>query len=166
MRAGIALGSNLGDRAARMGAARDFVFSLHEGPGAAAGSALYETDPVDCPPGTAPFLNAVVEIESNLDPEAILRRLRDYEQKSGRGATGPRNSPREIDLDILYAGDLRRASPALILPHPRMMSRRFVLQPLADIRPDLVLPGGDDSVAVLLSRLPPLPAVRLVARDW
>lgn len=166
MKAGIALGSNLGQRTDRLGAARDFLFSLHTGKDPARSSALYETEPVDCAPGTAPFLNAVVEIETRLEPQALAQRLREFEQKSGRSASRNRNSPREIDLDLLYAGASRLATPDLTLPHPRMTSRRFVLQPLADIQPDFVLPGQTDTVAALLAKLPSLPAVQPAARQW
>jgi len=166
MRAGIALGSNLGDRRAQIAAGRDFVFSLHEGAPAPLCSGLYETEPVDCAPETAAFLNAVVEIETSLAPLDLLQKLRAYEQTAGRAEHCAKNSPREIDLDLLYADNLRLESPALALPHPRMTSRRFVLQPLADIRPALILPGQTATVAQLLSALPPEPAVRLVARDW
>lgn len=166
MTTGIALGSNLGDRAARMAAARDFVFRLHEESDAPLCSALYETEPVGCMAGTAAFFNAVIEIETSLAPHDLLRTLRDHEFDSGRAEKRAKNSPREIDLDLLYVGGLRIDSSALALPHPRMTSRRFVLQPLADIRAGLVLPGQTATVAQLLSALPPEPAVRLVAGKW
>lgn len=166
MRTGIALGSNLGDRLAQLAAARDFVFLLHQGSSAALFSGLYETEPVDCKPGTDAFLNAVVEIETRLEPADLLRRLCAFERESGRPQIRAENSPRKIDLDLLYVGDALIDSPKLVLPHPRMTTRRFVLQPLADIRADLVLPGLRASVGELLSGLPPNPAVRLVARHW
>jgi 2-amino-4-hydroxy-6-hydroxymethyldihydropteridine diphosphokinase len=96
----------------------------------------------------------------------LLQKLRDYECSSGRAANHAKNSPREIDLDLLYADNHRLDSSTLVLPHPRLTSRRFVLQPLADIRADLVLPGQTANVAQLLSALPPEPTVRLVAREW
>ncbi len=166
MKTGIALGSNLGDRRAQIAAGRDFLIGLHEGPDAPLSSGLYETEPVECAPGTAAFLNAAVEIEISLAPMELLQKLRAYEQTLGRAKDRAKNSPREIDLDLLYADNLRLDSSTLVLPHPRMASRRFVLQPLADIRADLVLPGQTATVAQLLSGLPPEPAVRLVARDW
>lgn len=166
MKAGIALGSNLGDRAAYLGAARRFLFSLHSGQDPAPSSALYETEPVDCVAGTSAFLNAVVEIESVLEPAALFARLREFEQAQGRAADRTKNSPRRIDLDLIYAGDTRIDTPELTLPHPRMTSRRFVLQPLADIRPDLVLPGERLTVAQLLAALPDSPAVRPAGHAW
>ena len=166
MKAGIALGSNLGDRAAHLAAAKHFLSSLHSGPGAPLCSALYETEPVDCVPGTAAFLNAVVQIESLLEPAHLLARLRDFETQQGRALDRGRNAPRQLDLDLLYAGDTRMDTAALFLPHPRMTARRFVLQPLAEIRPDLVLPGQDLTVAQLLAALPAAPAVRPADCAW
>ena len=166
MRIGIALGSNLGDRRAHLAAGRDFVFSLQEGSGSPLCSGLYETEPVECAPGTDSFLNAVVEIETQLSPAEVLARLRAYERPAGRAENHARNSPRGIDLDLLYAGDARIDAPEMTLPHPRMISRRFVLQPLADIRPDLVIPGEKNTVSWLLANLPAAPAVRLVEDRW
>jgi 2-amino-4-hydroxy-6-hydroxymethyldihydropteridine diphosphokinase len=166
MKAGIALGSNLGDRAARLAAAKRFLSSLHAGPGAPLCSALYETEPVDCAPGTAAFLNAVVEIKSPLEPLDLLARLREFERQQGRALDGGRNTPRQLDLDLLYAGDNQMDTPALVLPHPRMTTRRFVLQPLAEIRPDLVLPGHHLTVAQLLAALPASPAARPADCAW
>ena len=166
MKTGIALGSNLGDRLAQMAAARDFVLAMHEGDRTPLCSGLYETDPVDCAPGTEPFLNAVVEIDISLAASACLVRLRDFELRTGRGEFREHNTPRAIDLDLLYMGDVRSDTPALQLPHPRMTQRHFVLQPLADIRPELVLPAEAHTIASLLARLPAAPAVRLVATDW
>ena len=166
MKAGIALGSNLGDRAAHLAAAKRFLSSLHAGPGAPLCSALFETEPVDCAPGTAAFLNAVMEIETALDPTALLAHLRQFEQQQGRAVDRGRNAPRQLDLDLLYAGDNHIDTPALVLPHPRMNARRFVLQPLANIRPDLVLPGQELTVAQLLAALPSSPAVRPADCAW
>jgi 2-amino-4-hydroxy-6-hydroxymethyldihydropteridine diphosphokinase len=166
MKAGVALGSNLGDRAAHLVAARHHLASLHLGPDHALSSLLYETEPVDCDPGTASFLNAVVEIETLLAPAALLEKLRDFEKRQGRATGRARNSPREIDLDLLYWGDTQLQSPGLTMPHPRLTMRRFVLQPLSDIRPGLVLPGQSLTVAQLLHALPAAPAVRRAADSW
>jgi 2-amino-4-hydroxy-6-hydroxymethyldihydropteridine diphosphokinase len=121
---------------------------------------------VDCAPGTEPFLNAVVEIDTSLAPATCLAKLRDYEQTAGRAEFRERNGPRAIDLDLLYMDDLRSDTPDLQLPHPRMTQRRFVLQPLTDIRSDLVLSVAGQPIASLLARLPAAPAVRLVASHW
>lgn len=166
MRAGIALGSNLGDRMAELRAGRGFLRGLHRGEGDVLVSAVYETEPVDCAPGTPAFLNAVVEIETSIEPERLLPLIRGHEETRGRRGGGPPNAPRTLDLDLLYADDLQLQGKDLVLPHPRMAERRFVLQPLADIRPDLVLPGHREPVAQLLASLPASPAARLFAKDW
>ena len=144
MRYGIALGSNVGDRLAHLRAAMEQLAPILVSP-------VYETEPVDCAPDTPMYLNAVVEIESELEPEILLQRLQQIEQSEGRPASHGVNEPRTLDLDLLYAADLVINTPTLTLPHPRMTQRRFVLQPLADIRPDLVLPGCRRTVAELLA---------------
>ena len=163
---GLALGSNLGDRLAHLRQGRDLLLSLHEGPAHAAVSPVYETEPVDCPPGSASFLNAVVEIRTSLDPGQLLRQLIRLESELGRSPARERNTARSLDLDIIYAGQLVIDTPTLILPHPRMTVRRFVLQPLADVRPDFVLPGNKRDIAQLLAALPAAPRVALFRAVW
>lgn len=165
MRCGIALGSNIGDRIAHLRAAHAALESLHQGTSAPLVSPVYETEPVDCKPGDAPYLNAVMEIESDLEPAALLQALQHIEQSMGRPAEHERNAPRTLDLDLLYAGALTVQSAKLILPHPRIATRRFVLQPLADLRPDLILPNADRPVAALLRALPLSPAVQPWAKQ-
>jgi 2-amino-4-hydroxy-6-hydroxymethyldihydropteridine diphosphokinase len=164
--AAISLGSNLGDRRAALARARVALAALHSGPRAPRVSALYETEPVGCAPGTPAFLNAVVEIHTTLGPAALLRHLRRIEREAGRPPRRRRNSPRPLDLDLIHAGAVRLDTPTLTLPHPRAASRRFVLRPLADLSPDLVLPGRRRSVSALLAALPASPAVRRVATRW
>jgi 2-amino-4-hydroxy-6-hydroxymethyldihydropteridine diphosphokinase len=163
---GIALGSNLGDRLAHLVQGRDLLFSLHEGAAPAACSRVYQTEPVDCPPGSAPFLNAVVEIRTSLNPDRLLRQLIRLESELGRSATRGRNTPRPLDLDILYSGELVADTPTLVLPHPRMAARRFVLQPLADVRPDFILPGDNRPVTQLLAALPAAPRAEVFRAAW
>lgn len=165
MRAGIALGSNVGDRMANLRQARDLIFALSGAPGAPLCSRVYETEPVGCEPGTMPFLNAAVEIgwSDSPAPESLLEQLRGIERTLGRPARYPKNAPRVIDLDLVYFGDVVLKTVVLTLPHPRLRERRFVLAPLADIRPGLILPGEKFSVAQLLARLPDEP--RVVACD-
>ena len=158
MRCGIALGSNIGNRMAHLRAGKAALAALHQGRGELLVSGVYETEPVDCAPGTAAYLNAVVEIETALEPEPLLTRLQEIECAQGRPASHGHNEPRTLDLDLLYAGDLVLQTEVLILPHPRIAVRRFVLQPLADVRPGLILPGLEKSVAWLLSALPLSPA--------
>lgn len=153
MKVGIALGSNLEPRLLNLQAARRRVFALHTSAAPVAGSKVYETSPVDCPEDSAAFLNAVVEITTDLAPEELLHRLQAIERELGRPAEHARNAPRSIDLDLLYCGDQIRNLPTLILPHPRITRRLFVLRPLCDIRPGLVLPGSTQTVQDLLAAL-------------
>ncbi len=138
MRTGIALGSNLGDRLAHLREARAAVAGLNETGAPILSSRVWETEPVDCQPGAAAYLNAVVEIEFRGSPVTLLHRLQDIERAMGRPERRPRNAPRTVDLDVLYAGEAIFRSDEITLPHPRMHLRRFVLNPLRDIRPDLV----------------------------
>jgi 2-amino-4-hydroxy-6-hydroxymethyldihydropteridine diphosphokinase len=100
-----------------------------------------------------PYLNAVLEINFTGPPVALLERLLEIERSMGRPSKRPRNSPRTIDLDVLYAGNLFLNNSEIIIPHPRLYQRRFVLTPLAEISPDLVLPGQMHSVRHLLAEL-------------
>jgi 2-amino-4-hydroxy-6-hydroxymethyldihydropteridine diphosphokinase len=159
MRCAVALGSNLGDRLAHLLVGMGAVVALNEGTRSPLISAIYETDPVDCAPGTAAYLNAVIEIESSLEPEALLARLQAIEQAQGRPSDHSYHAPRTLDLDLLYAGERVIRTAALTLPHPRIAERRFVLRPLSDIRPGLILPGTTGTVAALLARLPEAPKV-------
>jgi len=140
MRAGIALGSNLGDRDAILKEAINHLKDLHES-GKFLLSGLHETVPMDCPPGSPLFLNAVVELESSLTPMELLRRLQSIEVAAGRPKNHGINQPRTLDLDLLYCDEMALCLPELKLPHPRITERLFVLTPLVEIRPNLRLPG-------------------------
>jgi 2-amino-4-hydroxy-6-hydroxymethyldihydropteridine diphosphokinase len=134
----IALGSNLGDRWANLSAA---VRRLRAEPGlrVLAVSEVYETAPLDCPPGSGDYLNAVVAVETDRDPHDLLKLLLHVEKQFGRVRTGP-NSPRTLDLDLLLYGDRVINTADLVVPHPRMHERAFVLAPLADIAEEVVHP--------------------------
>lgn len=155
MKYGIALGSNLGDRLEHLRQAITHLRFLIPGCRVLAASWVYETDPVDCPPGSPGFLNAVVELEIPLSPLDLLGFTRRTEADLGRPNEHGHHAPRTVDLDLLYAEDVVMNHPDLILPHPRVTSRRFVLEPLADIRPKLVLPGERQTIQALLDQLPP-----------
>lgn len=144
-RIGISLGSNLGDRLAHLREAIDRLGPVREG-GHLLRSPVYETEPVDCPPGSGSFYNAVVEIESSLAPLELLAFAQSIERALGRPEVRGRNAPRTIDLDLLYCDQLVLDEPGLVLPHPRMMQRAFVVLPLAAIRPDLVTPEVMESL--------------------
>jgi 2-amino-4-hydroxy-6-hydroxymethyldihydropteridine diphosphokinase len=166
MRFGIALGSNLGDRMANLRAARDAIVDLTADPSTVAASPVYQTDPVGCEPGAGKFLNAVLEIEYGGDPSELLKKLTKVEESLGRGRNHASNVSRKIDLDLLYADDLTINNERLQLPHPRMLARRFVLKPLAEIRPDLILPNQSQPVRDLLARLPDSAKVTCFAKKW
>ncbi len=164
---GIALGSNLGDRLWHFQQAVEKLSHTLPAARITAAAPLYETEPVDCPEGSLPFYNTVLELETHLEPLALLQQLQALELSLGRPVEHGHNAPRTVDLDILYAGDVTMNHADLILPHPRMTQRRFVLQPLANIRPDLVLPGQTHSIAALLLALDsPEPPLRLVQKEW
>jgi 2-amino-4-hydroxy-6-hydroxymethyldihydropteridine diphosphokinase len=165
VRAGVALGSNLGDRLSNLRAARQLLQSLSGTEQPVLSSAIYETQPVGCEPGAGAFLNAVVEIGWSAAAGELLAGLRSIEQQLGRPSRHPKNTSRTIDLDVLYLGDEQLNTPELQLPHPRLHERRFVLQPLADIRPELVLPGFTAPVAELLAELADAQLLR-VADEW
>lgn len=153
MKAGIALGSNIEPRLLNLRAALQRISEFHTGPEAILESKVYETSPVDCTPDSAAFLNAVVEISTDLEPEEIHRALQKIEQELGRPTLHERNSPRTIDLDLLYCDTHVVNTAVLTLPHPRMAERKFVLQPLSDIRPALFIPNLSNNISNVLKGL-------------
>jgi 2-amino-4-hydroxy-6-hydroxymethyldihydropteridine diphosphokinase len=165
MRSGIGLGSNVGDRLANIRQGIESVRMLHEPGTLVFCSSIYQTAPVDCEPGTRSYFNAVMEIDFPGTPRQLLALLRKIESKMGRPTRRPRNAPRTIDLDILYMGRLQLKKPELTLPHPRMLKRRFVLVPLEEILPGLILPGQTRDVRMLLADLPDLGEVTRVATE-
>lgn len=163
---GIALGSNVGDRMAHLRAGRARILQAAGVSGAVLSSRVYETEPVGTEPDAGAFLNAVIEVEFRGEPHALLDALQEIEAAMGRPSRHPRNAPRTIDLDILYAGDRVLRSERVVIPHPRLAERRFVLTPLADIRPELALPGQTQTVAELLAGLRDPAAVALFSPTW
>ncbi len=166
MRAGIALGSNLGDRLAHLRAARGHVEALENVGAPIHASRVYETEPVGTEAEAGAFLNAVLEVEFTGEPDALLASLQAIEAKLGRPSRHPRNSPRTIDLDILYLGDCVLKKQHIAIPHPRLHLRRFVLAPLADVCPRLILPGQTKCVAELLAELRDPAKVEVFADKW
>lgn len=156
-RVAFSLGSNSGDRLATLEAACDL---LSQELGGLRLSQVYETEPVDCPEGSPMYLNACIEAHIALPPEELLRLCLEIEKKLGRERTGTYHEPRTCDIDLLYYGDTIINTPALTLPHPRAHQREFVLRPLCDIDPLLVLPGHKQTVSAMLAQLPPGPAVK------
>jgi 2-amino-4-hydroxy-6-hydroxymethyldihydropteridine diphosphokinase len=153
----IALGSNLGDPRLNVRRAMDRLEELSVAP--LLRSSLWASAPVDCPPGSPPFINAVVGLAPlpGESPESLLAKLQVLEQESGRLPKKILNEPRPLDLDLIAFKHERCRTNALILPHPRAHQRGFVLMPLAEIAPDLVLPGQQRTVRALLQTLPPDP---------
>lgn len=147
----VALGSNLGDRAALLEAAVSALDST-AGVRVLRRSRWLETAPVGGPPGQPRFLNGVVELDSELDPEALLAELLAIEHRHGRVRTVP-NGPRTLDLDLLLFGARRVRSERLEVPHPRMEEREFVLAPLAELAPELRLAGSGLTVRERLAQL-------------
>lgn len=153
----VALGSNLGDSPQLLHDAFARLATHSSAP--VLKSSLWQTTPVDCPPGSPRFLNAVAGLVPlpGETPESLLAALQALEQEFGRRPKQVLNEPRPLDLDLIAFGTETRQTPNLVLPHPRAHLRRFVLQPLAEIAPDLVLPGQPQGVLDLLLALPPDP---------
>ncbi len=166
MRAGVAVGSNLGERLANLRNARKDIAALRGVFPPMRSSCIYETEPIGCEKGAAKFLNAAIEFGYAGDAQELLGGLVAIEKLLGRPATHARNVSRTIDLDLLYFGELEIETAELQLPHPRITEREFVLRPLADIRPDLVLPRQTEPVGALLLQLTGAGAVVRVAVEW
>ncbi|MCX8107568.1 MAG: 2-amino-4-hydroxy-6-hydroxymethyldihydropteridine diphosphokinase [Verrucomicrobiae bacterium] len=149
----ISIGANVGDPVRSVLLALDRLAALSCMP--LRRSSLWRTAPVDCAPGTPPFVNAAAAIVPfpGETPESLLGKPLGIEAEMGR-VRSCRNESRVIDLDLIAFGKERRNSEELVLPHPRAHLRRFVLQPLSEIVPDFLLPGFDATVAELLARLP------------
>ncbi len=145
-RAFLSLGSNLGDRWAHL---RQAVAAL---PDVVAVSPVYETEPLGGPPGQGPFLNAVVELDTELSPRDLLELAHRLEEAAGRRRV-EHHGPRTLDVDVLLVGDLVVEEPDLVVPHPRMYERRFVLRPLADLAPELVPEGAEERAAGAVRRV-------------
>ncbi len=152
-RVGIALGSNLGDRLANLSAACNYLREISTLGEPFLQASIYQTDPLLCPLDSPYFYNSAVEIHFNGSAFDLLEITQSIEQKLGRITVTIRNSPRLIDIDLLYFGDEIINSERLILPHPRIAERSFVLKPLAEIRGDLVLPNHTSSIAEMLESL-------------
>jgi 2-amino-4-hydroxy-6-hydroxymethyldihydropteridine diphosphokinase len=156
----VALGANLGDSRGNILQAMRRLEGVSEKP--LRRSSLWQTTPVDCPPGSPVFVNAVVGLVPREDetPETLLAKLQVLEKEFGRRPKQVLNEPRPLDLDLIAFGNETRATPELTLPHPRAHERRFVLEPLSDFAPDLILPGQTETVIQFLAKLAPDPNVR------
>ena len=166
MEAGFSLGSNRGDLANNMREAKRRILDLPD-VRFVAQSPLYETEPVGVAPEYAhlTFMNAVLLVDSQRNADEWLEALHGIEAEMGRRRGDDRNAPRLIDVDILYTGDACIDRGDLVVPHPRWAERRFVVQPLADVRPDLVLPGTGKRVRDILASLVGESVTRLTT-EW
>jgi 2-amino-4-hydroxy-6-hydroxymethyldihydropteridine diphosphokinase len=153
----LGLGSNVGDRRRHLQAAVDAL--PEHGVAVLASSLVYETEPVGLVPNQRDFFNACLRVETARGPEELLRTCKDVERALGRKAGGERHGPRLIDVDVLLLGGIEFASARLVVPHPEILSRRFVLVPLLELDPELAAPGGT-RLADALAKLPPGQAVR------
>jgi 2-amino-4-hydroxy-6-hydroxymethyldihydropteridine diphosphokinase len=149
----VALGSNLGNSREIVLRAMDRLKKLSSAP--LLRSSLWETEPVDCPPGAAPFINAMVGLTplSGETPESLLQKLKALEVEFGRAPKTIFNESRPLDLDLIAFGNQTRNGPSLTLPHPRAHERRFVLAPWNEIAPDYLMPGQTRSVRQRLAQL-------------
>jgi 2-amino-4-hydroxy-6-hydroxymethyldihydropteridine diphosphokinase len=166
MRTAVALGSNLGDRLENLRTARRQIIKLADAQPPVLSSAVYETEPIDCESGAAKFLNAVVEFDYEGDPIRLLEQLVRIEESLGRNRDHRKNVSRSIDIDLLYCGDQHIGNKRLQLPHPRMHLRKFVLRPLTDIRPELILPGQTRTVCTLLTEVKQPSEVIRLTNNW
>ena len=149
VRAFVGLGSNLGDRRASLSAA---VEGLRTAGDVVAVSPLYETEPVGGPAGQRPYLNVVVELRTGDSPRELLERCRALEAAAGR-VRAERWGPRTLDADVLLVEGAVVDEPDLTVPHPRLWERRFVVQPLADLAPDLVSSAQLDAAGGRVERM-------------
>jgi len=156
----IALGSNVGDSRNALLRAMERLQEFSGTP--LVKSSLFETAPVDCPAGSPMFLNAVVALtpKAGETPESLFAKLQEIEKEFGRTPKKVLNEPRPLDLDLIAFGNETRATRELTLPHPRAHLRRFVLEPLAEIAPGLILAGRGGAVAELLRQLTSAEVVR------
>jgi 2-amino-4-hydroxy-6-hydroxymethyldihydropteridine diphosphokinase len=146
-RAYVGLGANLGDREPTLRAAVD-ALAAEDGVEVVSVSVLRKTEPVGV--GQQPlYLNGAAELETTLTARELLDRLLAVEQRFGRVRVPGEHGPRTLDLDLLLYGDEVIDEPGLAVPHPRLHERRFVLEPLAELAPGLVVPGRGDVESLL-----------------
>ena len=166
MEVGLSLGSNRGDRLLNLRGAKQRIGAT-PGISLIAQTPVYETEPVGVAPDDRElyFLNAVLIIESALPIVKLAARLRAIEQALGRRPHQEANAPRSIDIDIIYAGVLCFNSEQIVIPHPCWSQRRFVVRPLGDVRPDLLVPGQVGTVREVLRNLSDQHKVKLFAKE-
>lgn len=167
MEIGFSLGSNLFNRKRLLMQAKNLLLSaprtrfVDQSP-------IYETTPVDVKPEykELTYLNSIVIVESELPLDSWLSYVGKIETNLGRERSGDRNAPRPIDIDIIYAGNQIIDGGGLEVPHPRWAERRFVVQPLCDVRPEMVLPASHKPVREILRALPRDEGMRVFDDRW
>ncbi|MDF7798234.1 2-amino-4-hydroxy-6-hydroxymethyldihydropteridine diphosphokinase [Pontiellaceae bacterium B1224] len=168
MEIGFSLGSNLYNRKRLLMQAKNLLLSaprtkfVDQSP-------IYETTPVDVKPEyqDMAYLNSIVVVESELPLESWLSYIGKIETNLGRERNeADRNAPRPIDVDIIYAGEMIIDSGGLEVPHPRWAERRFVVQPLCDVRPEMTLPEASKTVSQILNALPPDHGLSIFDERW
>lgn len=167
METGFSLGSNLGGRLRLLSQAKTLIL-MDSKVKFIDQSSAYETEPVDVKEAYQEykFLNSVLLVESPYTAKEWLPKIKRIEQTLHRVRTEDRNAPRPIDIDLLFCGDERVDSDLLQVPHPRWAERRFVLEPLAEVRAGFVMPGAQGSVGKILAQLPANGDVRLFSEKW
>jgi len=150
---GIALGSNLGSSLDLLRTSRDMLLAIAPQSSNHLQAPIYRSKPLNCPEGSPDFLNTVIEITYSGSARELLKQTQAIEAHLGREARYIKNAPRTIDIDILYFGAECIDDEHLVIPHPEIIHRRFVLEPLAAIRPELILPGDHHSVTEHLHQL-------------
>lgn len=167
MEIGFSLGSNLDNRKRLLMQAKNLLLSAPR-TRFVAQSPIYETTPVDVKPEyqDMAYLNSIVLVESELPLESWLSYIGKIETMLGRERSEDRNAPRTIDIDIIYAGDQIIDDGGLEVPHPRWALRRFVVQPLSDVRPGMVLPETNKPVSSILNELPPDDGLSVFDEKW
>ena len=167
MEVGLSLGSNMGDRLKHLENAKTIILNS---PGivSVAQSHVYEAEPVDVPPEfqALNFLNAILIVKTLIPLPQLMRTFQFMEQKIGRVPNMVVNTPRPMDIDIIYADGLQIQEQHIVIPHPHWQERRYVVQPLCDIRPDLKIPGQTGTVTEVLAGLNDPHKVVLFAKRW
>jgi 2-amino-4-hydroxy-6-hydroxymethyldihydropteridine diphosphokinase len=144
----LGLGSNVGDRLANLRAAIELL-DAHDAIAVVAKSSVYETEPVGEVLDQADFYNAAVLVETDLEPRELLAACKQVERDLGRRAGGVRHGPRPIDVDLLLIDDLALSDAELVVPHPQLANRRFVLAPLTELASELMLADGRTTTQAL-----------------
>ena len=159
MRYVLSLGSNLGNRSKFINSAINFLSMTGT---LTARSSLYETTPVGMKANTRSFYNCIVVLESDIETEGMLKKIKQFEKSIGRGPANSHMKPRQIDIDILFVDEIITNTFSLTIPHPEIGNRKFILEPLNEIIPDFTHPVSGKTIKTLLEKLNSDENVRLI----